>query len=455
MAIAVVASAAADGTTGAIDTTGANLLVAIVNAETPAITDSKGNTWTSLTLQTSAADNKARLFYVANPTVGTGHTFSATLSYQTVGVIAFSGAHASSPFDQQNGSAAGSSPASPGSITPSENNCVVVAGYGFGKNANTFSVDGGFTIAQSNTSVDAVSYGVVISYLIQTTAAAANPAVTYTGSSGECNATIASFKVAAGGTASSDLSATAAATATATGASRVSVALDTDSAAVATAAGASRASSNLSTTGAAVGTLVGDDAGSAAETALSTAGAGTATAVGASRSASDLSSTGVAVGTLVGEAAGDTQETALSTAGAGTATATGAARASSDLDVDGAGTATAAGAARIASALSGTGVAVGTLVGSAVSGYATADMSSTGAGTGTLAGASRVSAALSAAGEAEGTLYTVEPTADQYLLWGANARRRRQEQAEEEEELLQMVAAMMPQIMKHRKGARL
>jgi hypothetical protein len=46
-----------------------------------------------------------RLYYAANPTVGSGHTFSYTgaSNFSSIFVAAFSGVATSSPFDKENG----------------------------------------------------------------------------------------------------------------------------------------------------------------------------------------------------------------------------------------------------------------------------------------------------------------------------------------------------------------
>lgn len=80
-------------TSDAIDTTGATLLVAIVAGQTiesGTVTDSKGNTWTQLTVPDSSG-TRLRLSYCLSPTVGTGHTFSTTSTFATLAVAAFDG----------------------------------------------------------------------------------------------------------------------------------------------------------------------------------------------------------------------------------------------------------------------------------------------------------------------------------------------------------------------------
>jgi hypothetical protein len=105
MAIALVSSLTATpggsgGTTAALDTSGANLLILSVSwytintANPSTISDSKGNTWTALTRRNSPSGHFAhRLWYATNPTVGTGHTFTVTASadqYPAILVYAFS-----------------------------------------------------------------------------------------------------------------------------------------------------------------------------------------------------------------------------------------------------------------------------------------------------------------------------------------------------------------------------
>jgi hypothetical protein len=204
VAYSVVASAGAKGTTAGIDTTGATLIVLFVHQDTAAqgVSDSKGNTWTSLTSQTggvSGTNNTGRLWYCVNPTVGSGHTFSAAVAYGAIAALALAG-NAAVPFDQENGSGSTSSVTSrqPGSITPSEDDCIVVAGTGIGGSNSNHAIDGGFTIAGDLNGISGTQYGGFIAYLIQTSATAANPTSSWTTSNVSASV-IASFKAAAGG----------------------------------------------------------------------------------------------------------------------------------------------------------------------------------------------------------------------------------------------------------------
>lgn len=88
------AGAGAGATTGAIDTTGAGLLVAIVSNYSVGIvgapTDSKGNTWTRCDLQAINSISVRLAFYVSVPSsVGSGHTFTSGGQFTALAVLAF------------------------------------------------------------------------------------------------------------------------------------------------------------------------------------------------------------------------------------------------------------------------------------------------------------------------------------------------------------------------------
>lgn len=190
--------------TGAIDTTGADTLfvhLAQYNGSSGAtVSDSKGNTWTALTPQ-SAAQTLSKWFYCAGPTVGTGHTFSSNFgtTFVNIEVLAFSGGHAS-PFDTEGGATTGSGTSlATGSITPGQNNSLILSGGCFGNSsANPYTPNGGFTVADQLTASPGNYLGGAAAYLIQTSSAAANPTWSWTGST-DAAVTIATFKAAAAG----------------------------------------------------------------------------------------------------------------------------------------------------------------------------------------------------------------------------------------------------------------
>jgi len=198
MAIALVTSdkkqAAASGdvsvTSNSLDTTGANLIIAVTailpgSSNAPVISDSKGNSWTDRTAYTSSQPVAVRVSYTIPTSVGSGHTFTTTnnqTSYKNLFILAFSGCHATTPYDKEAGSGLGSSssPRTFGSVTPAVNGSVVIAAHGnsFG---GSIAADGGFTY--QTTSWTGAAVAAAVGYLIQTTAAAANPSWSWTGGS--------------------------------------------------------------------------------------------------------------------------------------------------------------------------------------------------------------------------------------------------------------------------------
>lgn len=186
--------------TGAIDTTGAGLLVFgaayFPTATGLTVADSKGNSWTALTV-TNISNAAFNIWYSVPTSVGTGHTVSLTGTnvYATRYFAAFSGG-AASPADQQSGTTGTSTTPTGSSITPGFSNELVVSGVAVNTNSLTVSaINGGFTIIGSTFPGNSGNYiGGGMAYLIQTTPAAAAPAWTISSSS-QWAVKMASFKV--------------------------------------------------------------------------------------------------------------------------------------------------------------------------------------------------------------------------------------------------------------------
>ena len=211
MAIAFVAAdvgpgGANDNTTPAINTTGANLLIVLAgsidNFTAPTITDSKSNSWTALsTYNAGESWPTMTIFYSAGGTVGSGHTFTATASalFPSIVAMAFSGADTGAPFDGEDSgtdSADSTESVQPGSITPNTDNALVVTGLSLFTSTDDPDIDGGFTEGPFIIFQGSQSIPIASAYLIQTSAAAANPTWSWTGASTRTTA-IASFKAAA------------------------------------------------------------------------------------------------------------------------------------------------------------------------------------------------------------------------------------------------------------------
>ena len=208
MAIALVQSVwkgstgGATVTTDAADFTGCDLIVVGHTSFSPntenTLSDSQGNTWTALTVQQSDAV-RFHLYYAAAPSVSSTQTFSlssVTSSFPALAVVGFSGTHAS-PFDVSNGAVdnTGDNSMQPGSVTPSQNDSLVVTGIGCGT-STVPTMDGGFTVEEASATVGGNHFGIGLAYLIQTSAAAANPTWSYTATAGGQGSTIAVFKPA-------------------------------------------------------------------------------------------------------------------------------------------------------------------------------------------------------------------------------------------------------------------
>lgn len=190
-------------TTPAIDTTGADLIVIAVSdyiaAPISAISDSKSNTWTKLA-SSSTSVTRNTLYYCQNPTVGSGHTFTASgggnAVYPGIAVQAWAGS-TSAPFDQQNGATVDpGTTLNTGSITPGFANELVIASVGGNSGTEVWSIGSSFTISDQTPAVGGSGIGIGMAYLVQGSATAVNPQWT-SSTSTDMAARIASFKAAA------------------------------------------------------------------------------------------------------------------------------------------------------------------------------------------------------------------------------------------------------------------
>jgi len=197
-----------DGTTTAIDTTGATLIVVAINwysgiTGVATFTDSKSNTWTPLTQQSGEDVATTRLYYAVNPIVGSGHTWTGggeNGAYSVIHILAFSGTHASDPFDQESGAVTTGmgtvASFQPGSITPSEANQLFVTSMS--ATGTGSAVPAGYTGAAADFS-GGVNIGSGIAYKIQSgMAAAENPAWTWSNADSVAGVAMAAFLEDAG-----------------------------------------------------------------------------------------------------------------------------------------------------------------------------------------------------------------------------------------------------------------
>lgn len=211
MAFSVIASVGAAGsttgaTTGTIDTTGANLIIGLfpsyVGGSSLTFGDSKGNTWTPLSLYSTGSDGELQFYYTVPTTVGSNHDFTTGGSnvYGGPNVLAVSGVRIGDAFDRENGGNGNAASFQPGSTTPFQNDSLIVAGIVVNSNtdfATAAAVDSGFTITNRFNS-SGTNYGHALAYKIQTSLGAENPTWTYT-SNTLVAANIAVFKPGAAG----------------------------------------------------------------------------------------------------------------------------------------------------------------------------------------------------------------------------------------------------------------
>jgi hypothetical protein len=202
MAIALVSHVAktSSGTSAAIDTTGSSLILVVVGNTTAgesSVSDSNGNTWLRL-FYGPVNTGRVWIYGCANPTVGSGHTFTVTTANPSFCVAAFSGT-GDYPFFKMwtsNGSS-GATSIQAGSITPTANGGLVIAALAY-RDTTAVSIDGGFTITDQNPYVGAVAVGSALAYLIQGGAAAANPTWNWTNSA-ICTALLGAVRPPASG----------------------------------------------------------------------------------------------------------------------------------------------------------------------------------------------------------------------------------------------------------------
>jgi len=191
-------------TTSAINTTGADLIVVVVSTyaavehfQSTDISDSKGNSWTLAKESLTVGDSKTVMVYTKPASVGSGHTFTASHAntYPSINVYAVSGSHAS-PLDQteENAQASGGTTIQAGSITPSQNNELIISGWTLLiPNGGPPSIDQSFTIAGFIDNDGANHQCGSLAYITQSTAAAVNPTWTWTVTQGN-STVLVSFK---------------------------------------------------------------------------------------------------------------------------------------------------------------------------------------------------------------------------------------------------------------------
>lgn len=163
-----------------LNTSAATLLIVVLDyykAGGRNLTDSNSNSWTEVALGVDASTNCASvMYYCENPTVGASHTFYTTSQYCGLTIICVSG-EATTSYDVSNGrggyDASPYTTFQPGSVTPSQNNSLVIT------SAYQAAPTGAVTTPSGYTSIANWAFGTAypggVAYQIQTTATATNP----------------------------------------------------------------------------------------------------------------------------------------------------------------------------------------------------------------------------------------------------------------------------------------
>jgi hypothetical protein len=197
-----------DTTTASINTTGATILVCnlsqfrgLSNPNSATVTDNKGNAFAPLTFQVGNIEPYSRLFYVANPAVGAGHTFTSVGSGAlTLTCAGFNGVRTSSPLDVQQGFGDASPATSCSSHTASPmvttvNGELIVAGNSNNASTATPALIGGSYATVVTPSLWNSGHWEAggLAYWVQSTAGSTDATWTY-GASADCATVIAGFK---------------------------------------------------------------------------------------------------------------------------------------------------------------------------------------------------------------------------------------------------------------------
>jgi hypothetical protein len=195
-------------TTGAGDSTGADLLIAVLSsyaAQTrPTLSDSKGGTWVADKDQADTdPTSRVTIFSCKPSSVGSGHTFTiaGTGVYSSLIVYAFSGSAAASYFDQSASAFSnGATSLASGSATPGQANEIVIAALSLFVDTTGLTGPSGFSTPDLVTGLTGDHLACAAAYQIQTTATARNPSWSWTNTA-KVSAAIATYKAVSVGAA--------------------------------------------------------------------------------------------------------------------------------------------------------------------------------------------------------------------------------------------------------------
>lgn len=195
-------------TTGAINVPAADLItvevVEYIGAVTPiTLSDSEMNSYSQCgSTHSNPSGGQVRLFYTQGAGVGSASftvTGTGDDAFPSIFVQAWTGSDAS-PCDtgavNGNNTASGTTLAPAASVTPAEDDSLLITAVVVDQ-ARNFTINGGFTEQDEVSFVTAEHYGGSMAYLIQTTAASAQPTWDNNGAAAEMAVVIGTFKAAA------------------------------------------------------------------------------------------------------------------------------------------------------------------------------------------------------------------------------------------------------------------
>lgn len=183
---ATCAASSGGCTTTAANMVGATLCVVAMSWEygggTDTMSSSPANTWISLTPQNVPSNNGLTIFYAYSPSVSSSMTFTPGGLYAAPLAACFSGTTGSA-VDQQNGTnLAAATSGQPGSVTPASNGELVFTAMSLATfSSQTCGNSSSYT--QLTQIAPSGAYANCAAYLIQSTATATNPTLTWTTSS--------------------------------------------------------------------------------------------------------------------------------------------------------------------------------------------------------------------------------------------------------------------------------
>lgn len=197
---------ASGGTSGAIDTTGADFIAIVLSCSAGAlsatlatISDNKGNTPTATGfggVNDGTNNSAAGIAFFINPTVGSGHTFTVAngMQLQSMCIAAYKRCTGGADVQSAGGGTSGSFTVQPGSVTPSQSNSLIITAVTMAQINSTFIADQGFTVRQYIPAPGGSYYGGALADLIQGSAAAVNPTFTSDSNGGGLGARSYVFK---------------------------------------------------------------------------------------------------------------------------------------------------------------------------------------------------------------------------------------------------------------------